>query len=107
MPPIVKKRYPLLPVFWVVLTVNLVFTLIGIFVIVVLGVPDGKNMLKELFTLPSIAKHVFGILCQTVFFYYSLNYYNALMVKKRIAIFYLRYTLLMIALVFAYFVMMN
>ena len=107
MPPIIKKRYPLFSVFWVVLLVNLVFTLMGIFVIVVLKVPEGKNTLKELFTLSSLVKQVFGIVCQTAFYYYSLNYYNKLMVRKRVGIFYLRYTLLLTVVVFSYFASMH
>ena len=107
MPPIVRKRYSLASVFWVVLAVNLFFGLLGIFVVVVLEVPDGQNTLHELGTARSILKQLFGIICQVIFYYYSLNYYNRLMVEKKNGIYYLRYTLLLVVVVFTYFAAMH
>ena len=100
---VTKKRYSLASVFWVVLAVNLFFSLLGIFVVVVLEVSDGKNTLHELGTARSILKQLFGIICQVIFYYYSLNYYNRLMVEKKSGVYYLRYSLLLVILVFTYF----
>ncbi|MEO6722820.1 MAG: histidine kinase [Ferruginibacter sp.] len=104
---VIKKRYALVSVFWVVLAINLFFTLLGIFVIVVLEVPEGKNVMNELFTLKSLFKQVFGIICQVAFYYYSLNYYNSLMVEKKSGRYYLTYTMLLLVLVFSYFAAMH
>ena len=104
---ITTKRYSLISVFWVVLAVNIFFTLLGLFVIVVLEVPEGKNVMNELFTFKSLIKQVLGIACQVAFYYYSLNYYNTLMTEKKSGVYYLRYTMLLVVLVFTYFAAIN
>ena len=98
-----NKRYSFLSVFWVVLAINVFFSLLGIFVVVVLHVSENKDTLKDLFTWKSMAKQFFGITCQSIFYYYSLNYYHRLMVEKKPTSHFVRYTLLMLVLVFLYF----
>ena len=102
-----KKRYPFLTVLWVVVVINVFFTLLGIFVIVVLQSPETKGAFKELKSLASILKQIAGVICQVIFFYYSLNYYNKLMVEKKGTLHYLRYTLLLVVLAFGYFLFMH
>lgn len=102
-----KKRYRFQTVLWIVVVVNLFFTLLGIFTIVVLKYSEGEQALKELGTLKSFGKQLLGIISQALFYYYSLNYYNSLMVRKTNTAFYLRYTLLLLILVFAYFLFMR
>ena len=99
----IKKRYSLKVVFLVVFAVNLFFTLLGLFVITVVEVPEGKDALKEIFTLKGLVKHVVGLLSQTVFFYFSLNYYNQLIVDRKPAIHYIGYTFFVLLAVFGYF----
>lgn len=101
-----KKRYPFLNIFWIVLGINILFTLLGLFVIFVLGVSqmeEGKNALEQMHSLPNILKEIVDVFCQSVFFYFSLNYYNKLMLEKRRTIEYLRYTVLLFVIVLVYF----
>ncbi|MDO9372959.1 MAG: histidine kinase [Ferruginibacter sp.] len=100
------KRYSLGTVFLVVLGLNLFFTLLGLFVIMVLKVPEAGEALKDMFTLKNLVKHVVGLVSQTLFYYYSLNYYNKLIVEKRTAIHFVGYTFLMLVAVFVYFMVM-
>lgn len=102
-----KKRYPFLSVFWVVIAINLFFTLLSVFVIVIMESVHGKNALKELTTLNSIIKQVIGIACQTLFYYYTLNFYNTMMVEKKNSSHYIRFSLLMLMVVFCYFLSMH
>lgn len=102
-----NKRYSFLSVFWVVLAINVFFSLLGLFVILVLQVPENKEMVKELLTWKSLAKQIFSITCQTIFYYYSLNYYHRLMMEKKSTAYFTRYTLLMLVLVFCYFTAIN
>ncbi|MEP7110495.1 MAG: histidine kinase [Ferruginibacter sp.] len=101
------KRYSLLSVFWVVLAINLFFSLLAIFALSILQIPEGKEAVKELLTLKSLIKHVVGIICQSIFYYYLLNHYNRLMLEKKTAVYYIRYSLLMMAVGFAYLFAMN
>ncbi len=98
-----KSRYTFIKVFFVVLAINVFFSLIGLFMIVVLKVQEGEDSMKELFTLRSLLKQVTGILSQTIFYYFSLNYYNKLIVEKKSAAHYIGFTALMLAAVFCYF----
>ncbi|CAN5578425.1 hypothetical protein BH11BAC3_BH11BAC3_20390 [soil metagenome] len=103
---LIKKRYSFWSVFGVVSAINIFFTLLGIFIIVVLGVTEasqGQDAVKELWSLKSIAKHLFGIACQSVFYYHALNYYNKLVVNKRPFIAYVWYTILLVVAAFTYF----
>ncbi|MEO6734112.1 MAG: histidine kinase [Ferruginibacter sp.] len=99
----IKQRYSFLAVFWIVLALNVFFVLLTVFVIVVLDSPEHKSALNDLSTLQSIAKQVMGIIFQSAFYYYALNYYNKLMVEKKGAPYYLGSSLLMCFVVFTYF----
>jgi len=103
----IKRRYSLLSVFWVILAINLFFTLLGIFVIVVLEVPEEKDALQEMLSIKNAGKQLFGIICQTIFYYYSLNYYNRLMVEKKASRFYVRYFVFTLVASFCYFWTIN
>lgn len=96
------KRYSLFSVFWVVLALNLFFTLLGIFIGLLKSPEDNENI-KDLATLTTVLKIIFDIICETIFYYYSLNYYNELMVEKKSAANYLRYSSLMLFIIFCYF----
>jgi len=100
------KRYSFFSVFWVVLALNLFFILLGIFIGLLKSPEDNEN-LKELVTLTSVLKTVLNIICETIFYYYSLNYYNELMVQKKSAIHYLRYSFLILAIILCYFLSVN
>ncbi|MCW3092132.1 MAG: hypothetical protein JWP81_3201 [Ferruginibacter sp.] len=98
-----KKRYTFLPVFWIVLAINLFFTLFTVFVLVILQSPEGKTALKELTTLHSNVKMVLSIIFQSLFYYFSLNYFNKLMIEKKSALPYLLISAVMLIAVFCYY----
>ncbi len=103
---LIKKRYSFWSVFVIVLAINIFFTLLGVFIIVVLGVTEatqGQDAVKELLSLKSLTKQIFGIVCQTVFYYHSLNYYNKLMVKKKPLLAYVWYSILLVVAAFLFF----
>ncbi len=97
----VKKRYTLLNVFWVILAINVFFYILGI--IVAKLTPEMKAAADNMFTQRAILKQVGGIIFYTFFYYFSLNYYNRLIVQRKTAIHYIGYTLLMMAIVFGFY----
>ncbi|MEO7767687.1 MAG: histidine kinase [Ferruginibacter sp.] len=101
--PQTTKRYSFLQVCWIVIALNLFFTLFTVFVLILLESPEGKTALKELTTLQSNLKLVLGIIFQSFFYYFSLNHYNKLMAEKKNAIPYLRYSALLLVIFFCYY----
>ena len=96
-----KKRYSLGKVFLVLLCINLFFTLLGI--IVAQFSPEIKIAAGGVFTLKGILKQLVGLAFQSLFFYFSLNRYNRLIVERRAALHYVWYTLVLVAIMFAYY----
>ena len=102
-----KKRYPLLTVFLVVLAINVSLLLLGIFIVHFLNVPAGKDSVDRIFTLKGLAREMLSIICQTYYFYFSLNYFNGLIVGRKAAIYFLRFSLLLLLIGFSYFWVMQ
>ncbi|MEO6546686.1 MAG: histidine kinase [Ferruginibacter sp.] len=100
-----KKRYPFLTVLWIVATFNIFFTLFTIFVLIILQTPEGKTALKEIATVQNNIKTLASIIFQSAFYYYSLNYYNKLIVEKRNALPYLIFTSVLLVVVFCYYLL--
>ena len=97
-----KKRYPLKTVFLLVLVVNIALSLFGFMMLFFLRTPEGASALKQVFTITGLIKTVASVTFQTLFYYYSLNYFNSLMIQKRPAFYYLRYCILLVAIAFLY-----
>ena len=102
-----KKRYPLLKVFLVVLAINVSIILLAFVIVYFLKVPTGKESLHHIFALRGLGKELISIICQTFYFYFSLNYFNSLIVGKKAAIYYLRFSLLILLMTFGYFWVMQ
>lgn len=102
-----KKRYKFFSVLWAVLAVNCFFWLLEVIVMVMLDSDESKGALNEWTSLAGLIKKMFTIACQSVFYYYTLNYYNKLMVKKTSVWSYLSYTALMVVIAFCYFVLVT
>jgi len=96
-----KKRYSLWIVFLVILAINIFFTIIGILIAQLS--PEIKVAAGNVFTLRSVTKQLVGIAFQSLFYYFSLNYYNKLIVERRAAMHYVWYTLLLLAIMFGYY----
>ena len=97
----VKKRYALWKVFLVILCIDVFFTIVG--VLVAQLTPEIKVAAANVFTLKSILKQVVALVFQSLFFYFSLNHYNKLIVEKRTAVHYVWYTMLLLAIMFGYY----
>src|ERR1700712_3921503 len=96
-----KKRYSLFTVFWVVLVLNIVFTIIGLLAAQL--TPEMKTAANHVFTAPRLLKQALVIIFETLFYYFSLNYFNQLIVEKRKAIYYIGYSLLLFVIMFGFY----
>ncbi|MBK8494499.1 MAG: histidine kinase [Chitinophagaceae bacterium] len=98
-----SKRYTLLKVFLVVLAVNLLLFIVGFLVITFLQTSEFKDNNRRMLTATYLGKELFGLIFQTIFYYFSLNYFNRLMLKKSRAFYYIRAALLMFIVCFGYY----
>ena len=98
-----SKRYTLLKVFLVVLALNLFLFIIAYLILTFLQSPEVKNNSSHMLTANYLGKELFGLIFQTFFYYFSLNYFNRLMVKKSRAFYYIRSSVIMILLCFGYY----
>jgi two-component system LytT family sensor kinase len=103
----IKKRYSLFTVFWIVAVLNIFFFIVGVLVITFLQQPELKNAVDHLLTAKYLLKQLVGIIFQTLFYYFSLNYYNNLMLDKKRTAPYLFASLLFLIIAFGYFCSMH
>lgn len=102
-----KKRYSLKTVFLLVLALNIFLSVLSFITVLFIKAPEGNEALKELFTLTGLAKQAASIVFQTLFYYFSLNYFNSLMVQKKPAAYYLLFCFLLTFVAFGYFWIMQ
>jgi len=96
-----KKRYAFFTVFWVVLALNIVFTIIGLLVAQL--TPEMKSAAEHVFTAARLLRQAAVIVFETLFYYCSLNYYNKLIVERRKAIYYIGYSMLLFVIMFGFY----
>ena len=96
-----KNRYSLGMVFLVLLCINVFFTIVG--VLIAQLSPEIKVAAGGVFTLHGILKQLVGLVFQSLFYYFSLNHYNKLIVERRAAMHFVWYTLLLLAIMFGYY----
>jgi len=97
------KRYSFQKVLVVVFGINAFFTLLGVFVLVAFQLPEAKEALAGLSTPGNILKQLAGIFCQALFFFFSLNHYNKIIVEKKPGKYFILFTLLLLVIAFSYF----
>ncbi|MBS1510137.1 MAG: histidine kinase [Bacteroidetes bacterium] len=102
-----KRRYTLFNVFWVVLAVNLCLYIIGVAVIKLIESPNVADAGSQLFTLKYLLKQLINISFQTLFYFFSLNYYNNLIVERSKAVNYVVITVILLVISFFYFMGMH
>ncbi|MEO5890332.1 MAG: histidine kinase [Ferruginibacter sp.] len=102
-----KKRYPFLTVFVVVLVLNLFFSLLSLFVLFLVGSDESASELNEFLTRDSLLRKTSNIIFLSVFYYFTLNYFNKLMVEKKATGHYLRVSVAMVVIVFIYLFSLN
>lgn len=98
-----KRRYPLLTVFWVVLVINSLLFAISLGVVKYLQYPGIKGSLDHMLSQKELLKQGIAIVFQTLFFFFSLNYYNKLIVERKAAIHYVGYSILLFIVAMLYF----
>jgi two-component system, LytTR family, sensor kinase len=101
-----NERYPFWKVFWVVLTVNAVLLLFSTAVILGSSLLGKDYDWNKYLSLPELLKQVVSMLITVVFFYYSLNHFNYLLVNRKKTIYYLRACVICIFAIIAYHIVL-
>ncbi len=99
------KRYSVWRVFVWVLAIWLFFQLLGIFVIVFLKLPDQPYKLEDAISFKANLQFVISVVYTTVFFYFTLNYYNKLLVDKKKALSYFIYSVIVFVISCGYYLL--
>jgi hypothetical protein len=71
-----KKRYSSFSVLWCGPGCQLLFLATRVIVMVMLDSDESKGVLNEWTSLAGLIKKMLTIACQSVFYFYTLNYYN-------------------------------
>lgn len=87
-----KKRYHLSKVFWVVLTVNLLFLMLGIIAIFISPASNSSMGWDKILNWKSILSTCISIIFQTGFYYLTVNKYYSLWIERKKAFDFLRPT---------------
>jgi sensor histidine kinase YesM len=102
-----KKRYNFFKVLWVVAAVNIFFYILSVLVVKYLDSAVSKESLGHIFSAGYIIKQVVGIILMTFFYYFSLNWYNRLIVQKKGPAPYVLASCLFFITAFSYFAGMH
>ena len=84
----IKKRYHFWKVFWVVLAVDILFTLIGVLALIL--APQEGVTLNHVFHWKNLLREAASLAFGTAFFYYTLNYFYSYFVEKKGYVYFLR-----------------
>jgi len=83
----IDKRYSFWKVFWIVLAVYLLFTLLGL---LALFVSSQEQVTDSLLTWGSLLRHAVSLVFTSFFFYYTLNHFYLYFAERRHYVHYLR-----------------
>jgi two-component system LytT family sensor kinase len=95
-----SSRYKFIKIFWVVTTVYLCLLMLG--VIASMMMANENHNWKELLKAKGLIKMGASLVCTTTFYYFTLNYYNKLIVERKKFNAYLPFTVIAIIAVFSY-----
>ncbi|MFL5808662.1 MAG: sensor histidine kinase [Flavisolibacter sp.] len=84
----IKKRYHFWKVFWVVLAVDILITLIGVLALIL--APQEGVTLSHIFQWKNLLREAASLAFGTVYFYYTLNYFYNYFVDKKGYVYFLR-----------------
>jgi LytS/YehU family sensor histidine kinase len=101
----IKKRYSFWRVFWVVLGVNLIFTLLGFIALSVSPMYSKDFNWNSLFSLHYLFTQVISIAFSSAFYFFFVNYYYNLFYERKIASDYIKPTVIAVLSLAAYFVL--
>jgi two-component system LytT family sensor kinase len=97
------KRYRFQNVLMVVCVIEACLFIVTFFLVKVLQVPGMKSDLENIFNRTFLLKQVADIIFHSLFFYFSLNYFNRLLISKKEAIFYAFTIVCLLLIAFSYF----
>ncbi|MGC4100170.1 sensor histidine kinase [Ferruginibacter sp.] len=97
------KRYPLATVFVVVLCINLSLFLMAYLIVAYLRAPGTEDSVDNMMSRNALLKEVCAIVYHTLFFYFSLNYFNKLLVEKKSTMHYVGFCALLFVVSLGYF----
>lgn len=101
------QRYSFWKVFWVILAINVLFSLLGIIALSLAPVPNDSVNIHSIFSWKGILRQVISFLFSTFFFYFSLNFYYRLFLLRKNYVPFLQISILAIAVSIAYHAFTN
>ncbi len=99
-----RKRYTIWKVIIWSVGVNFVLEFFGLFMIAFVKVPEQTYTFHDFTTIKSLVHFGLGIIFDTLFFYYTLNYFHRLILLKKNLFHYITYCLLVLCCCEAYFI---
>lgn len=88
-----NKRYGFWKVFWVVLAVYILFTLIGVIVITLVPMPAPGPTLEDMFSGKHLLSQLVNFVFAVFYYYFSVNFFYGLMLEKKGVLNYLKVVL--------------
>lgn len=85
-----NKRFSFWKIFWVVLSLFILFWILGLIAIASLGTMAQTHSIQDLVGWKNILRQILNVIVISVFLYYSLNYYYSLIAERKGFIYYLR-----------------
>jgi two-component system LytT family sensor kinase len=101
----IKKRYSFWKVFWVVLGLNLIFTLLGFIALSVSPMYSKDFNWNKLLTWHYLFSQCLSVAFSSLFYYFSINNYYKLFFERKSASHFFRPTVIAILFLAAYFVL--
>ncbi|GAB2828461.1 sensor histidine kinase [Ferruginibacter profundus] len=98
-----KKRYPFVTVFLVVLAINALLFILGLIIAKAFVAEETKHTVEKMLSQKYLVKQLLDLVFHSLFYYFSLNYFNTLIVEKRKVTYYVIISVLLSAVVFFYF----
>lgn len=96
-----KKRYSLLKVALVVLGINIIFTILGILVILFVPGANKEVQLKDLYTTAAIVRTVLSMVFYSLFYYFGLNAYHQILRSRKKAGAHIQFAFILVAIAIA------
>lgn len=98
-----KNRYRFLTVLMVVFVIEACLFILTFFIVKVVQMPGMNRDLEHIFNKTFLIKQVIDIIFHSLFFYFSLNYFNGLLLAKKNAASYLFAIVFFLLVAFFYF----
>ena len=77
-----SPRYSIARVFWIVLAVYLVFTIIGVIAMFIVPISEHQSRLDKFLDWRNLVSQLVGVIFYTVFYYFTINYFYKNLKRK-------------------------